>query len=300
MGDRIIALKIDVDTHQGMKVGVPNLLAILRSVNIRATFFLSFGPDNSGKAVWNVLRRKGFLSKMIRTGAPRLYGFRTLLYGTLLPAPFIASAFPGMVRQIDQEGHEIGVHAWDHRLWQDHLDRLSRDEIRSEFKRSFEAYRKILGRDPKATAAPAWICNAQSLSVQDGLRLEYCSDTRGEGPFYPCLGGEIFHTLQIPSNQPCIEEIIGRNDVDRRNLVDHQIASLLKGDVNVVPVHAEVEGTCYQGPFTEFLRKGLALGYRFLCFHEVGRGVKEGEPVIKEIVYRELPGRSGLVAVPKG
>lgn len=300
MEDRLIALKIDVDTHQGMKLGVPALLAILRSENIRATFFLSFGPDNSGKAIWNVLRKRGFLSKMIRTGAPRLYGLRTLFYGTFLPAPHIALAFPEIVRQIDREGHEVGVHAWDHRRWQDHLDRLSRDEIQQEFEKSFRAYRRILGRDPKATAAPAWYCTRESLEIQERLCLDYCSDTRGEGPFYPRVGGRVLETLQIPSNQPCIEEIIGRNHVNRTSLVPYQIAHLKEKDPNVLPVHAEVEGRLFQEAFAGFVHKALARGYRFWCLNEVCRLAKEREAPTREIAYSKLPGRSGLVAVPAG
>ncbi|MFQ5841537.1 MAG: polysaccharide deacetylase family protein [Thermodesulfobacteriota bacterium] len=299
MEERVISLKIDVDTHQGMKVGVPNLLTILRSVGIRATFFLSFGPDNSGKALWNVFRKRGFLSKMIRTRAPRLYGFRTLFYGTLLPAPRIGSAFPEIVRQVDREGHEIGVHAWDHRLWQDHLDRLSKYEIRREFQRSFTAYREVLGQIPKATAAPAWYCTRESLEVQDGLSLDYCSDTRGERPFYPRLGERVFQTLQIPSNQPCIEEIIGRSHISLTTLVEYQIAELREKNPSVVPVHAEVEGRRFQVVFVQFLRKALDLGYRFQCLNQLSRQAKQREVAIKEIDYKKLPGRSGLVAVPR-
>ena len=219
----VISLKIDVDTYHGMEDGVPVLLEILRRYNIKATFFLSFGPDNSGKAIRNIFRKKGFLSKMLRTRAPRLYGFKTMLYGTLLPAPLIASALPKLTMRIFEEGHEVGVHAWDHRLWQDKLDEFSETRIREEFEKSFSAFRKILGMAPKATAAPAWFCNLVSLKVQDSLNLEYSSDTRGRLPFYPRINGEEFKTLQIPTNQPCIEELIGLGLVNFTNLVQNQI-----------------------------------------------------------------------------
>ncbi|MBW2123806.1 MAG: 4-deoxy-4-formamido-L-arabinose-phosphoundecaprenol deformylase, partial [Deltaproteobacteria bacterium] len=288
MEERVIALKIDVDTHQGMKLGVPTLLAILRDFGIQATFFLSFGPDNSGKAVWNLLRRRGFLSKMIRTRAPRLYGLRTLFYGTLLPAPHIALAFPETVRQIDREGHEIGVHAWDHRRWQDHLDQLSRQEIGQEFDKSFRAYREILGRDPKATAAPAWYCTRDSLEVQESLGLDYSSDTRGEGPFYPRIGKRVFKTLQIPSNQPCIEEIIGLNGMSRAGLVAYQIARLKEREPNVLAIHAEVEGRLYTDAFARLLEVALGRGFSFLPLDRVCRLAKKKDLPVREIAYRQL------------
>ena len=44
----MLGLKIDVDTYWGMKNGVPCLLQTLKEFNLKGTFFLSIGPDNSG------------------------------------------------------------------------------------------------------------------------------------------------------------------------------------------------------------------------------------------------------------
>ena len=84
-----LALKIDIDTLKGYREGLPRLLDILKRRDIRASIFFSMGPDNFGKALRRIFR-KGFLSKMLRTRAPSTYGLKTLLYGTLLPAPMIA------------------------------------------------------------------------------------------------------------------------------------------------------------------------------------------------------------------
>ena len=93
----ILGLKIDVDTYVGMKQGVPRLLSILRHFRIPATFYLSIGPDASGRAILQLIKNPRFLKKMLRTNAGRLYGMKTALYGTLLPAPMIALSFPELV-----------------------------------------------------------------------------------------------------------------------------------------------------------------------------------------------------------
>jgi hypothetical protein len=45
---------------------------------VKATFYLSMGPDRSGLAALSALR-PGFLAKMTRTGAASVYGWRTVL-----------------------------------------------------------------------------------------------------------------------------------------------------------------------------------------------------------------------------
>src|SRR5580704_1888328 len=95
-----VALKVDVDTHQGMGEGVPRLLRALAEAGVTATFFIAMGPDNSGRAIVRVLRNPGFLKKMRRTRAVSMYGLRTVLSGTLLPPRPIALAFPNLMRDL--------------------------------------------------------------------------------------------------------------------------------------------------------------------------------------------------------
>jgi peptidoglycan/xylan/chitin deacetylase (PgdA/CDA1 family) len=293
----VVALKVDVDTHDGMRDGVPRLLDGFARAGVRATFFLSFGPDNAGKAIWNVFTRRGFLTKMWRTGAPRLYGWRTILSGTLLPARPVATAFPDVVRRIEAEGHEVGIHGWDHRLWQDHLDALDEAGIADQLSRASAAFESILGRPPRASAAPAWYQTPTSLRVQDGLGLLYASDARDCSPGYPELEGYAARTLQVPTTQPCLEELLtlGERDLDAcaRRVLDAPgpFPAL------VIPLHAEVEG----GRFAAFLDR-LAHGIRergaaVRTLEEIARGLLAAPtpPPRFRAARRELPGRSGRV-----
>src|SRR5258708_40356001 len=83
-----LALKIDVDTDRGPRLGVANLLADLRAAGVPATFLFSLGPDQTGRAITRVLR-PGFLKKVGRTSIVELYGVPTLLHGTPPAAPHI-------------------------------------------------------------------------------------------------------------------------------------------------------------------------------------------------------------------
>ncbi len=209
----LFALKVDVDTFRGMREGLPRLLGLFAERRIRATIFVSMGPDHSGRAIRRIVTKPGFLGKMLRTNAVSLYGPRTLLYGTLLPGPRIASRNAELFRRIEAEGHEAGVHGWDHVRWQDGLPKFDEATIARELDRAFEVFSEITGHAPRATAAPGWIANERSLAVQDRLELAYCSDVRGHFPFQPRMGGRLFRTPQLPTTLPTLDEMIGREEL---------------------------------------------------------------------------------------
>ncbi len=293
-------LKVDVDTHDGMRYGVPRLLDAFEKSGVKATFFLSFGPDNSGNAIWNVFRQKGFLKKMLKTGAPGMYGWRTMLSGTLLPARMIALEFPDIVRSIAAEGHEVGVHAWDHRLWQDHLHRLSRNAIKEQYHKARAAYERILGMPPKSAAAPAWCMNKTALEIQDSLGLLYASDMRGGQPCSIELDGYHSRTLQVPTTQPCLEELYTLGNRDEEDNLQKIVSPPEEGGNMVIPLHAEVEG----GVHISFLHKLLETihtsGVRVRTMMDVANEfhARTGlAPAIKTCL-QEIPGRSGRVLTP--
>lgn len=230
--ERIIGLKIDVDTYLGMKQGVPRLLDLLDAYGLKATFFLSIGPDNSGRAILQFLRNPRFLSKMIRTKAVQAYGWQTALYGTLLPAPMIALSFPMLVKRIIEEGHEVQFHAWDHRRWQDELPRRSNDWIAKWFHQGLAAFNGLTGYPPTAFGAPAWLIDERVLDIACTFGFRYLSCTRADAPFFHEGSG----LLEIPSNLPCWEEISGG---ERWKIITGQLA---RRPLSILPIHAEIEG----------------------------------------------------------
>src|SRR6202030_424867 len=193
-----VALKVDVDTHQGLGEGVPRLMRALTHLGVTATFLITMGPDNSGRAIIRVLRNPGFLKKMRRTRAVAMYGLRTILSGTLLPSRPVALALPDVVRGLKRAGFEVGVHGWDHVRWQDGIDKLGEAGIRAELGEAFEAYRAIFRERALGFAAPGWRTNAIALKVLDSMELSYRSDTRGRTPFRCRVGGELLRTPEIP------------------------------------------------------------------------------------------------------
>lgn len=285
--DRLLGLKIDVDTYQGMRRGVPRLLDLLAEEKLRATFYLSIGPDASGRAVFQLLRNPLFLRKMIATRAPSLYGYRTALYGTLLPSPMIALSFPALVRRIMTEGHEVQFHAWDHRRWQDGLQRRSKQWIQQWFKKGIDGFESLTGRKPTSFAAPAWLIDERVMIHLKTHSFQYLSCTRAKEPFIHLLNG----LPEIPSDLPCFEE----TGCDRGEdpLLDH-----LNGeDIHVLPVHAEVEGGLLSEPFRRLTRRARDRGYRPVPLSEIFQRLDRKNLAVRPFRLELLPGRATACAV---
>ncbi|UFS68565.1 4-deoxy-4-formamido-L-arabinose-phosphoundecaprenol deformylase [Geomonas sp. RF6] len=290
-----VALKVDVDTYAGTRDGVPRLLEIMEKAGVKATYYFSMGPDNSGKALRRVFTRKGFLQKMLRTGAPGAYGVRTMLYGTLLPAPRIASSFPHILKETSAQGHETGVHCWDHVDWHDYLPRYDEKKVAATLGRATELFREIVGEPVKSVAAPGWTVSARSLAFQDSLALDYCSDSRGHSPFYPLFEGRRYNTLQIPTTWPTLDEILGTGGITAENVNDFYLSRLLPG-LNVHTIHAEMEGGVLSASFVDLLKKLQERGVRFATLREVAAEHRATAPEAP-LSMGEIPGRAGLVAV---
>lgn len=291
-----VAFKVDVDTFCGTRDGVPNLLRIFQQFGIQATFYFSLGPDNSGKAIRRIFH-KGFLAKMLRTRAPSMYGIRTMLNGTLLPAPMIGERFSAVIRGVKQAGHEVGIHCWDHVKWHDHLSRLPQQAVARELGQANSVFESIFGCRARTTAAPGWTVTAASLEIQDGMGLDYCSDSRGACPFFPTVDDRRFNTLQIPSTWPTMDELLGENNITPATINDRYL-QLLKPGLNVHTIHAELEGNALSTTFIDLLTRLAVQNVHYATLAEAAEMFGKNAPAC-ELEMGYIEGRAMPVAIQK-
>ena len=297
MSGRRVALKVDCDTDEGTREGVPRLSDMLAERGIRATFFFTLGPDRSGVAIRRVLTQKGFLTKMLRSGAPSLYGWRTMLSGTLLPAPRIGERGAETMRAAAKAGHETGVHGWDHVGWHDRLPRMSSEKVREDYGRAHSEYLRIFGVPARASAAPGWTVDARSLEAQEERSLLYASDTRGGAPFFPRAGARTFRTLEIPTTLPTLDETLAWRELSGEE-AQRAFFRQAPRATEVHTIHAEVEGRSRAGLFEKILDDWLADGVAFPLLSDLARealATRETLPV-RDVVTTTLRGRGGTVA----
>lgn len=290
-----LALRIDVDTHDGLRDGVPRLLELLRRLGLRASFFVAFGPERAGLAAGR-LWDPTFAWKLLRTRALGTYGWRAALSGTLLPARPVGEAFAPFLRDVAAEGHEVGLHGYDHFGWQRRIHRMRRAAVDAAFRAGIDAFSQALGRPPAATAAPGWRTTAAALTAQEQLGFTYASDCRGTSPFRLRVGGTAYATPQIPTTLPTMDELMGTV----RDLPGALEAELRPG-LNVFTAHAEIEGGRLAGEFERFLGRVLARRVRLRRLEDVAEPLRARDGVPWARVRRgRVRGRSGWVLVQDG
>jgi len=294
--NNIIGVKVDVDTHLGMQRGVPQLASIFKKYNIKASFFIPMGRDDTGRTVKRVWTRKGFLKKAGRVGVLQTYGIRTLLYGILIRGPEIARKGADIIRTIIDQGHEVGIHGYNHVDWHDHIKNLDRGQTETILRESTRVYKEITGRDPLSFAAPGWMINAHALNFFQENGFVYSSDTRGEMPFFPVMDNRRFNIIQIPSTLPTLDEVVGIEGDDQETLSDYFTGSLKKG-LNILTIHAELEGKRWGHLLDAFILKSLSRGFKFKRLIDIAQDLKvQGNLPVCKIYFGYIRGRAGEVS----
>jgi undecaprenyl phosphate-alpha-L-ara4FN deformylase len=293
-----VALKVDVDTLRGTLEGVPALLRLFDRFGVRATFLFSLGPDHTGRALRRVFRR-GFLSKVRRTSVTSHYGLKTLMYGTLLPGPDIGRRAGHVMRSVLQAGHEVGIHCYDHIRWQDFVSRKDADWTRRELELANDAFERVFHRRARVHGAAGWQLNAHTLALEEQMRFDYASDTRGTSAFLPVLGGVRSACPQIPTTLPTLDELIGRDDVSEANAQERVFVAsrrvLPQG--HVYTLHAELEGMKLLPVMEALLRMWREARMEIRAMEDVYRALDQDFLPIHELEWGAVPGRSGDLAL---
>lgn len=296
---KVIGLKIDVDTYEGMKSGVPTLLALLRKYGIQASFFVPMGRDHTGWTVKRVFTRKGFLKKAGRIGVIGTYGIRTLMYGLLLPGPEIAKKNELILKQILKEGHEAGIHGYDHVNWHDHIKEWNEVKTTEILNKACNVYEGILGQKARSFAAPGWMINPHALRFFENRGFLYSSDTRGSSPFLAGMDGDHFSILQIPTTLPTLDEVVGIAGNEPASLSRYFIDQL-SGGLNILTVHTELEGNRWTGFLEAFIAKTLDQGFTYSRLIDIAQTCRESDVVPRcNIFYDYVEGRAGEVSCQK-
>jgi undecaprenyl phosphate-alpha-L-ara4FN deformylase len=293
-----VVLKVDVDTCTGTLKGVPALIKLFERFNAKATFLFSVGPDNTGRAIRRIFR-KGFLQKVGRTSVLSNYGLGTLMNGVLKPGPHIGKRAAPVMRQVVAEGHEAGIHCYDHVLWQDFVAGKDLGWTRREMNKAFEAFVEAVGIQPQTIGAAGWQLNRHVIELEQQMGFNYASDVRGQSPFFPSMEGVSSTCIQLPTTLPTLDEIIGSDGIDSSNcwktILEKSREPLAYG--HVYTLHAELEGMKLIPAMEKLLEHWQAEGFEFVTLDQLYRSLDKSTLPKQDINWGEVDGRSGHLAV---
>jgi len=308
-----MVLKIDVDTYRGTREGVPNLVRQLKAHKAGATFLFSLGPDHTGWALRRALR-PGFFSKVSRTSVVEHYGFKTLMYGTLLPGPDIGKECAAELRAVRDAGFECGIHTWDHVLWQDNVAKRDAAWTEKMMRKAEARHTQVYGEAPRTHGAAGWQMNAAAFHRHDAAGYAYASDGRcvlrengslanpADGPHRLADGDKVLPHIQLPTTLPTLDELLGR-EINGTMLTTGNIAAFLlkltEGATrdHVYTLHAELEGQKLAPIFEQLLAGWQAQGYQLASMGDLYQKVRGLPMPVCPITWGELPGRSGQLMV---
>jgi len=286
-----LAIKVDVDTYRGTLDGVPRLVELLRRHQADATFLFSLGPDHTGRAMRRIFR-PGFYSKVKRTSVLENYGIRTLLYGSLLPGPDIGRLCASVLQRVRAEGFEVGIHCWDHVRWQDFVSERDADWTEREMRRASERFQEIFHEKSRVWGAAGWQTNRHAAWVEERT-CDYASDTRGRGPFRPLWDGVAIGCPQLPTTLPTLDELIGIH----ADVASHLLKLTQTPADHVFTAHAELEGGRLIGDFEKLLSGWKRQGYELVSMRKLFLSLRAENLPKHEVIYGEVPGRSGTLAL---
>ena len=233
-----LALKIDVDTLAGTRDGVPELLRVLDRHGVRATFLFSLGPDHTGRAIRRIFRR-GFFQKVRRTSVVSHYGWRTLLYGTLLPGPDIGRLAADVMRSVADSRPRGRCPLLRSRSLAGQRRQRGRRVDAAADRPRLRAIRRDL-RPPCRGARSGRLADERRRiprRVGSGVLLRV--GHAGTLPHWPVIDGLPVACLQLPTTLPTLDELIGRDDLPEASPV---------ADVDRRHRTRRRHGTCFHAP----------------------------------------------------
>jgi len=292
-----LALKVNVNTFRGTRLGVPRLIEVLLRHKVQASFFFTLGKDRTGRGIMRIFR-PGFLSKASRISLVEHYGVKTMLYGTLLPAPDIGRKCADILRSVRDAGFEVGIHGYDLTLWEDKVISKDMEWTKRQMQRAYDRFIEIFGIAAKSYAAAGWQLNRHALRMMQRFGFNYTSDTRGVGPYFPTWNSEIIACPQFPTTLPTLDELINRDGITLENVVQYvlQLTKNPPPQGHVFSLSAEFEGGKWMPVFEQLLEGWKTQGYDIVSLRLYAQSMPVSLPR-NEVVFRSVEGCIGTQAV---
>jgi peptidoglycan/xylan/chitin deacetylase (PgdA/CDA1 family) len=260
------AIRIDVDSARDITL-LPELLDLLYAIDVKATLFITTGPARLALNVLKYLAHPRNVLKFIKS-KPLRYGLDSF-NGILREVP-VEAIRPEVLRRAINEGHELGLHGYDHFVWINTLPQRGEAEIQESVIKGLKALQAAAQVEVQGFASPGFTITSDLIKALDMLGFQYSSDikaSRPTKPFYPQIGAKKSGVLQVPVSTDSIGELRAKG------FSDDEIKARIKRRMDtwhafrlpfVFYGHPAHEIGCYKKLFSSIL-KDLCKDERYEC-----------------------------------
>jgi undecaprenyl phosphate-alpha-L-ara4FN deformylase len=206
MPETSAAIRIDVDSTRDIAL-LPELLDLLLLLDIKATFFVTTGPDRLALNLFKYITDPRSSLRFIKS-KPLRYGSHSL-NGLLRKTP-VEAMCPEVLLRAKKEGHEIGLHGYDHYAWIHNLRNMDEIQIKELISRGLAALQVAAEADIRGFASPGFTVTNAMIRAIDALGFDYSSDFKintPTAPFYPQAEPKSDSVLQVPVSMDSVGEL---------------------------------------------------------------------------------------------
>lgn len=263
-----VALKIDVHTLLGAKQGVPALLRLFDTYQVRASFAIATG---------------------------RIDGWR----GSLVPGPGIEQRAAAELRAVKTAGHELGIAFDDAQRWQRRGAHADAGWTKKNLVTSTERFERALGERPAFCAVPDWQINPHLLATQRGMGWQWASDTRGRYPFLPVLQGIRSECIQIPTTLPTLAEVLASHLAVADDVHEYLYAESrhVRPTGHVYTAYADKEGVEHLRTMEKLIVMWKGQEGALRPLGEIVKELVVDRLPVHQVGWTQVPGREGHVAM---
>jgi len=201
-----VAIRIDVDSARDIAL-LPELLDLFKRRGVNGTFFVAAGPDRLALNLFKHLAHPRSYAQFIKS-RPLRYGGHCL--NGIVRSPKVEAASPEILQRVREEGHELGLHGYDHFTWVSKLSTMNEVSVKKLICTGIKALEAVTKAEAKSFASPGFTVTNALLRAIDAFDFDYSSDFKSNGPtppFYPEICSATGGVLQVPVSMDSIGEL---------------------------------------------------------------------------------------------
>lgn len=205
-------LRVDVDTFEGLRYGIPKIVKLSRKLNFPVTIYLGLGKYATGRNIFRIIKTRGKVKLNIH-GLKRNF-VRSYTRGLILPPKTIGSKEKELLNSYNSEELiEFHPHGYNHVKWSSSFVNFSFEKTKEWIDAINNEYKLIFNKKPIANAAPNFQTNIHYFKILKKLGYAFSSDFYKMSPFNLEIeekgkDSKNNNIIQLPITEPTIEEYL--------------------------------------------------------------------------------------------